>query len=176
MDAHRYGFPPNHPPMTTFLGVPVDVKGRSVGNLYLTNKDGGAPFTEGDQDLVEAFARHAGIAIENARLHEQVRGLAVRDERVRISQDLHDGIIQNLYGLGLSLEDVPDLITEDQAEVVRRVERAIVSLHDTIGDIRNFIFDLRPDLLEGLSLAAGLSALADEYRHNTMIDIEVRAR
>jgi two-component system, NarL family, sensor histidine kinase DevS len=174
VDPRRYGFPPNHPPMTTFLGVPVAVKGRSVGNLYLTNKDGGAPFTEGDEDLVGTFARHAGIAIENARLHEQVRTLAVRDERVRIGQDLHDGIIQNLYAVSLSLEDVPELMDEDRDEVLRRVERAIVSLHGAIGDIRNFIFDLRPDLLGGLPLSAGLLALADEFQHNTMIDIEVR--
>ena len=56
------------------------------------------------------FALHAGIAIENARLHEQVQRLAVVDERVRIGKDLHDGIIQGLYAVGLSLEDVRDLM------------------------------------------------------------------
>ena len=173
VDPRRYGFPPHHPAMTTFLGVPVTVKERSVGNLYLTDKEGGEGFTQDDQEIVEFFARHAGIAIENARLHEMVRGLAVLDERERIGKDLHDGIIQSIYAVGLSLEDVPDLMEEDQAEVVRRVERAIESLHRTIGDIRNFIFGLRPDLLGGMSLSAGLAALADEFRHNSMIDIEV---
>ena len=62
-DPHRYGFPPNHPPMHSFLGVPVTVKGRSVGNLYLTEKAGAAEFSEADQRLVESFAIHAGIAI-----------------------------------------------------------------------------------------------------------------
>ena len=62
---------------------------------------------------------------------------------------------------------------EDPAEVVRRVERAIDSLHLAIRDIRNFIFGLRPDLLGGLSFDDGLAALADEFRHNSMIDIEL---
>ena len=110
-DPRRYGFPPHHPTMHTFLGVPVTVQGRSVGNLYLTDRLDGMPFSEDDQRLVETFALHAGIAIENARLHEQVRRLAVVDERERISKDLHDGIIQSLYAVGLSLEDVPSSST-----------------------------------------------------------------
>ncbi len=173
VDRRRYGFPPEHPAMTTFLGVPVSVKGRSLGNLYLTNKAGGGPFTDRDEEIVEFFARHAGIAIENARLHEMVKGLAIVEERERISKDLHDGIIQSLYGVGLSLEDVPELMDEDPAEVVRRVERAIDSLHLAIGDIRNFIFGLRPELLGGMPLLAGLAALVDDFRHNSMIDIEL---
>jgi signal transduction histidine kinase len=172
-DPRRHGFPPHHPPMTTFLGVPITVQGRSIGNLYLTDKAGGAEFDEDDQRLVETFAQHAGIAIENARLHEQVQRLAVVDERERIGKDLHDGIIQSLYAVGLSLEDVPELVHEDPDEVERRVERAIDSLHLTIRDIRNFIFGLRPELLSGTSLAGGLVAIADEFRHNSMIDVEL---
>ena len=174
-DARRYGFPPHHPPMHSFLGVPVTVKGRSVGNLYLTDKAGGLEFSQADQDLVETFARHAAIAIENARLHEQVQRLAIVDERERISADLHDGIIQSIYAVGLSLEDVPELMDEDPAEVVRRVERAIDSLHLTIRDIRNFIFGLRPELLSGMTLGGGLAAIAEEFRHNSMIDVELRS-
>jgi signal transduction histidine kinase len=172
-DPRRYGFPPHHPPMHSFLGVPVTVKGRSVGNLYLTNKAGGDEFSEEDQALVETFAVHAGIAIENARLHEQVQRLAVVDERERIGKDLHDGIIQNIYAVGLSLEDVPELIRDDPEEVARRVERAIDSLHLTIRDIRNFIFGLRPELLSGTTLVNGLVAIVEEFRHNSMIDVEV---
>ena len=172
-DPRRYGFPPHHPPMTSFLGVPVTVKGRSVGNLYLTNKGEAAEFTEADQEIVESFARHAAIAIENARLHEQVQRLAIVDERERIGKDLHDGIIQSIYAVGLSLEDVPELIAEDPAEVVQRVERAIDTLHLTIRDIRNFILGLRPELLGGTTLAGGLAALVDDFRHNSMVDVEL---
>ena len=173
VDPRRYGFPPHHPPMHSFLGVPVTVQGRSVGNLYLTNKTGADEFSEDDQGLVESFAVHAGIAIENARLHEQVQRLAVVDERERISKDLHDGIIQNLYAVGLSLEDVPELVRSEPDEVERRVERAIDSLHLSIRDIRNFIFGLRPELLSGATLINGLVAIVEEFRHNSMIDVEL---
>ena len=67
------GFPPHHPPMTTFLGVPVRVRGEVFGNLYLTDKRGGAQFDEDDQALVEAMASSAAVAIENARLFAQAR-------------------------------------------------------------------------------------------------------
>jgi len=83
-----YGFPPNHPPMRSFLGVPVTVKGEVVGRLYLTNKQSAPEFGADDQALVETFALHAGIAIENARLYGQVQRLAVVDERDRISREL----------------------------------------------------------------------------------------
>ena len=172
-DPRRYGFPPNHPPMTSFLGVPITVKGTTVGRVYLTNKVGAAEFSEADRSLVETFALHAGIAMENARLHEQLQRLAVVDERERISKDLHDGIIQNMYAVGLSLEDVPDLMEDDRVEAAARVERAIDSIHLSIQDIRNFIFGLRPGLLEGTSLVAGLAALVEEYRHNMIVDVEL---
>jgi signal transduction histidine kinase len=174
-DERRYGFPPNHPEMHSFLGVPVTVHGVSVGNLYLTNKLVADAFSAEDQRVVETFALHAGIAIENARLHEQAERLAVVDERERIGKDLHDSIIQSLYGVGLSLEDVPELIRDDPDEVERRVERAIDSLHLTIQDIRNFIFGLRPELLGGTQLLPGLVAILEEFRHNSIIDIELEA-
>jgi signal transduction histidine kinase len=174
-DPRRYGFPPHHPEMHSFLGVPVTVQGRSVGNLYLTDKAAAAEFSEDDQQIVETFALHAGIAMENARLHEQVQRLAVVDERERIGLDLHDGIIQSIYAVGLSLEDVPELTRDDPAEVERRVERAIDSLHLTIRDIRNFILGLRPELLGGTTLVAGLAAIVEEARHNSMIDVELAA-
>ncbi|MEA2611126.1 MAG: hypothetical protein QOG32_852, partial [Chloroflexota bacterium] len=139
VDPRRYGFPPNHPPMTSFLGVPITIKGRSLGRLYLTNKVDADEFDEQDRSLVETFALHAGIAMENARLHEQLQRLAVVDERERISKDLHDGIIQNMYAVGLSLEDVIELMDDDRAEAAARVERAIDAIHLSIKDIRNFI-------------------------------------
>jgi len=172
-DPRRYGFPPNHPPMASFLGVPITIKGISLGRLYLTNKIGATEFGEADQSLVETFALHAGIAMENARLHDQLQRLAVVDERERISKDLHDGIIQNMYAVGLSLEDVPVLMDDDRGEAAARVERAIDAIHLSIQDIRKFIFGLRPELLEGTSLVGGLAALVEEYRHNTMIDLEL---
>jgi signal transduction histidine kinase len=174
VDPRRHGFPPNHPPMTSFLGVPIAIKGTALGRLYLTDKVGSDRFSDEDQALVETFALHAGIAMENARLHEQLKRFAVVDERERISKDLHDGIIQNMYAVGLSLEDVPALMDEDRAEAAARVEGAIDAIHLSIQDVRNFIFGLRPGLLEGASLLAGLAALVEEHRHNMIVDLELR--
>ncbi|RFS47645.1 GAF domain-containing protein [Micromonospora craniellae] len=72
-----YGFPPHHPPMHTFLGVPVRIRDQVFGNLYLAEKQGGAQFTEDDEEIVVALAAAAGVAIENARLY----ALAHRRER-----------------------------------------------------------------------------------------------
>jgi signal transduction histidine kinase len=71
--AASVGFPANHPPMRTFLGVPVRIRDEVFGNLYLTEKAGGQPFGEDDEVLVQALAAAAGIAIDNARLYEQSR-------------------------------------------------------------------------------------------------------
>ena len=68
-DPRSVGFPPNHPPMRGFLGVPIALRGRAYGNLYLTEKAKG-PFTDEDQELVETLASQAAVAIENARLYE----------------------------------------------------------------------------------------------------------
>jgi signal transduction histidine kinase len=148
-----YGFPPEHPPMHSFLGMPVRVGGETVGNFYLTEKRDAPEFSEADQELVEMFALHAGIAIQNARLHEEVQNLAVVDERLRISRDLHDGVIQSIYGVSLSLEDVLDLIDTDREGALSRVDRAIDRLHTTIGDIRQFIVGLGPESYIGLGAA-----------------------
>ena len=99
--------------------------------------------------------------------------MAIVEERERIGRDLHDGIIQSIYAVGLSLEDVPDLMTEEPDEAKARVERAIDSLDQSIRDIRNFIFGLRPELLEQAGLVGGLAALADEFRVNSMVDVDV---
>jgi two-component system, NarL family, sensor histidine kinase DevS len=165
------GFPPNHPAMRSLLGTPVTVRGRVLGNLYLTDKEDGTPFTDADQRLVELFAAHAAIAMENARLHEQEQRLAILEERQRIGRDLHDGVIQSIYAVGLMLDDALELAPDDPAEAAARIERAIDSINLTIRDIRNFIFGLRPEPLDQAGLVEALAAMAEEFRVNTMIDI-----
>jgi signal transduction histidine kinase len=174
-DPRRYGFPPNHPEMHSFLGVPITVKGRSIGNLYLTNKRGAPEFGEDDQLLVERFAAHAGLAIENARLSERVQALAVVEERERIGRDLHDGVIQRIYAVTLGLDDVPAIAIEDPAAAGERVERAIDALHAAIGEIRSFIYGPPPGADEPAALTAALESLADEMRLHTAMEVTVVA-
>lgn len=175
VDSRRHGFPPHHPEMNSFLGVPIIVKGRAIGDLYLTNKRGAPEFSLDDQALVERFAAHAGLAIENARLSDKVQALALVEERERIGRDLHDGIIQRIYGVTLGLEDVPEIAALDPAAAGERVEHAIDSLHDAIAEIRTFIYGLRPGLDLPGSMRSALETLAEETRLNTPMQIEVTA-
>ena len=91
-DPESAGFPPNHPPMTSFLGVPIRTRDRVFGNLYLTDKTTAEAFTDIDQELVEGLASAAAVAIDNARLHaETARGQATLAAFQRVAQALLDG-------------------------------------------------------------------------------------
>lgn len=170
-DPRSVGFPENHPPMVSFLGVPIVAGGQTLGNLYLTNKMGANEFTADDQKLAELLATHAAVAIQNARLYEQVGRLVIVEERTRIGRDLHDGIIQSIYAVGLTLESVRLILTESEREDVDQLlEVAINGLNDTIRDIRNFILDLRPHRFQG-NLRAGLARLLREFQANTMVAV-----
>lgn len=174
-DPRSNGFPPGHPPMDSFLGVPVRIGAEVVGNLYLTNKIGGGEFSSTDQKLIELLAANAAIAIKNARLYEQVGRLAIVEERSRIGMDLHDGVIQAIYAVGLTLESVRMLLSEqgkEQNEAIHVIDTAIDSLNDAIRDIRNFILDLRPRRYEG-DLEQGLARLAREFQANTMTPVSL---
>ena len=167
----RYGFPPGHPPMTSFLGVPVRVRNEVYGNLYLTDKEGATSFTDEDEALAEALALAAGIAIENTRLHDRVRVMSVLDDRDRIARDLHDRVIQRVYAVGMSLQGAARLPEREQ--VVERVSRAIDELDDTITQIRSTIFELGDAALPG-GLRQAVLHLSEELEGTLGCRPEVR--
>jgi two-component system, NarL family, sensor histidine kinase DevS len=135
-----YGFPPDHPPMRSFLGVPILLRDQVFGNLYLTDKTTDEAFSPADEELVVALAAAAGLAIENARLHEHVQTLALLEERERIGRDLHDDVIQRVFAAGLSLQSTAQITS--QPEVADRITRVIGDLDVTIQQVRNTIFQL----------------------------------
>jgi len=167
----RYGFPPGHPPMTSFLGVPVRVRDDVYGNLYLTDKESATEFTDEDEALAEALALAAGIAIENTRLHDRVRVMSVLDDRDRIARDLHDRVIQRIYAIGMSLQGATRMPEREQ--VVVRVSRAIDELDDTITQIRSAIFELGDAALPG-GLRRAVLHLAEELAGSLGSRPEVR--
>jgi signal transduction histidine kinase len=156
------GFPPNHPPMASFLGAPIKVGDRVYGNLYLTDKIGADEFTADDEAVIEALAMAAGIAVENARLNQRAGDAAVYEERDRISRDLHDGVIQRLFAIGLSLQSLAAAqagravaasmaaVVEDIDETIRQVRTTIFELgtqgrgHGIRMAVRALVADLRP--------------------------------
>jgi len=137
-----FGFPPHHPPMRSFLGVPVRVRDEVFGNLYLTDKKSAEAFTDVDEELVVGLAAAAGIAIENARLHTRVQQFALVEDRERIARDLHDTVIQRLFATGLSLQGTARLVRVDADTAVTRIETAVDDLDLTVKHIRSAIFKL----------------------------------
>ena len=137
-----YGFPPNHPPMTSFLGVPIRVRDQVFGNLYLTDKRTEEVFSDVDEELLIGLAAAAGVAIENTRLHTRISELVVLDDRERIARDLHDSVIQRLFAAGLSLQATTRLVDADPQKAVARIESAVHDLDDTVRHIRTAIFGL----------------------------------
>lgn len=144
-----FGFPAGHPPMRTFLGVPIRVRDRVFGNLYLCEKRDGKEFTAGDEEVIVALAAAAGVAIENARLHERLQELAIIEDRERIARDLHDRVIQRIFAAGMGLQAAERLVTQPQA--AERIAAAIDELDATMREIRATIFAL------GQSAATGLT-------------------
>jgi signal transduction histidine kinase len=145
-----YGFPPNHPPMRSFLGVPVRVRDQVFGNLYLCDKEGDDVFSDIDEEMVVALAAAAGIAIENARLHARVADFAMVEDRERIARELHDTVIQRLFATGLSLQGTMRLAQNPQ--VADRLHQAVEDLDHTVRDIRSAIFELHTRTVPGRSI------------------------
>lgn len=155
-----FGFPPNHPPMTSFLGVPILLRNEVFGNLYLTDKADGEVFTDVDEELVVALAAAAGVAIENARLHEHVGEVALLDERERIARDLHDDVIQRVFAAGLSLQSTAQLSREPH--VVERLMQTIDDLDVTIRQVRSAIFQLHRSRISETSVRADIMTVCTE--------------
>jgi signal transduction histidine kinase len=167
------GFPPNHPPMRSFLGTPIRWRGTALGNLYLTEKHGGAEFTSEDEQAVATLAAQAAIAIENARLYEQTERVSILEERHRIGMDLHDGAIQSLYGLGLLLEGAAERIEREPAAARDVILRAVDRLNAAIADLRSYVLGLRPVRGSDRPLTESLRTLAEQARSNALLDVEV---
>jgi two-component system sensor histidine kinase DevS len=146
---------------------PLTSGGHVVGVLSAATRSL-TPFDEHEIQLLTAVCGWAGLAIENARLHSNARRLAVLEERERIGMDLHDGIIQSIYGVGLVLEHAKLLAVEDPRHAQVRIQQAIKDLNQTIRDIRSYILDLRPRQLGNENLMMGLKRLVTEYRANTL--------
>ena len=173
-----YGFPPNHPPMHSFLGVPIIVREQVYGRLYLTEKQGAPEFTKDDERIAMTLAAQAGVAIHNANLIEEVRArgeeLAVLEERDRISKELHDGVIQSIYSVGLSLQGAMTLINRDQEATKKRMDEAIGTLDNVVRDVRSYIFALQPKTVEERGLKGAIEELVADLEVNALVESTVQ--
>lgn len=164
------GFPEHHPPMDSFLGVPIRLGSAVFGNFYLTEKPGG--FTEHDEALVESLAVIAGSAISTVRLHQRMRKVAVVEDRERIARDLHDAIIQDLFAVGLSLQGLGMRMEDDDAR--RAIDDSVERLDDAITSLRRFIFGLRPPVWAERSLRLELADLIGQLAAPHDVDVQLQ--
>lgn len=171
-DPRSVGFPPNHPPMRSLLGAPVTGRGKVFGNIYLTDKRSADIFDEEDERVLVVLATQAAVAVENARLIDEaeraaaeLRRLEVLDERERIGKELHDGVIQSLFAVGMNLQALASLSPDP--ETARRLEAAVEDVDHAIRDLRNYIFGLRPGILADRQLDQALRELAGAFSERT---------
>jgi signal transduction histidine kinase len=185
-DDRARGFPPNHPAMHTFLGVPIMSKGRMFGNLYLADKlpdvhteepahliRGAVAFSQEDQELLEMFANQAAIAIENAQLYRQNQQLAIFHERERFGMDLHDGVIQSIYAIGLMLDDARHRFPTDPSAAQQGIDNAISGLNRVISDIRSYIHDLRTHQFQHRNFQQDLEELVRDLQTYSILDVDL---
>jgi signal transduction histidine kinase len=188
VDPRSCGFPAHHPPMRTFLGVPLRRGVRRLGNLYVTEKRNGADFDAEDERLLVTLAAFAAAAIESVRLvAAEERARSDRDllarvieaqeaERARVSRDLHDQIGQSLTAVLLGqrlLLDALDPNDPELREAHARAEEVRSLAAAALNDVRQLAFELRPIVLDDIGLVAAVQRLAADLADRHQLDLNV---
>ncbi|HEX9018238.1 MAG TPA: GAF domain-containing sensor histidine kinase [Anaerolineaceae bacterium] len=160
--------------LSQMICLPLSGRRGVLGVLCVGTVDA-EPLDDLEMQFLSSISAWVGMAIENLRLNIQQRRLAVLEERERIGMDLHDGIIQDIYAVGLTLEHARLLMNDNPQAARLRIEQAVNDLNSTIRDIRSYILDLRPRKLHEENLADGLHRLMAEFRANTLVDATLHA-
>ena len=147
--------------------VPLVLRGQPFGTLAVANPVGGAAFDDEAVRLVATFADQASVALEYGRAQRELNRLSVLDDRERIGRELHDGVIQSLFSVGMGLQATA--ARSGDPEVQSRVEAAIGEIDRAIRDLRNYIFGLRPGILADRQLEQALEDLAREFEEKTSV-------
>ncbi len=145
--------------------VPLALRGKAFGTLGAARISGGRAFDEDDLRLLESFADQAAVALEYARAQREIQRLAVLEDRERIAKELHDGVIQSLFAVGMGLEATASL--SGDAQLGNRIEAAVTEIDRVIRDLRNYIFGLRPGILADRQLDEALRGLAEDFEEKT---------
>lgn len=155
----------------SMLGVPLEVKGRLIGVAHV---DTLTPhqFTVREIKLLQILAERAATAIENGRLHERIRQLAVTEERNRLAREIHDTLAQGLSGIVLQLEAVDRLLLKEVSKARTELEEAKILARHTLQEARRSVWNLRPAPLERISLSQAIARETD----NLAKDIAAQTR
>ena len=169
----RGWWPSAHPRMRSFLGVPMVTQGAVIGAFYLTDREGADEFTAEDEARVKLLAGHAAIAIENARLFEASRELALSEERSRLARELHDAMSQSLFSLSLSAQAAASLVERDPQRALEEISRVKELARATMGELRSVVAGLRPADLESDGLVVALRSQLSLLERAHGLDITV---
>jgi signal transduction histidine kinase len=151
--------------------VPLRVPGGVAGTLMVANVQGGPRFSRETRRVVESFANAASVALDYDRAQSELRRLGLLEERERIAKELHDGIIQSLFAVGMSLQGTA--LNAGSPETTARIERSVDQLDGVIRDLRNYIFGLRPGILADRQLDQALRNLGEEMQSRSREHVEV---
>ena len=158
------------------LFVPLAAPHGVIGSLTVANGIGGRVFIDEDLTALETFAQQASVAVEYERVRSELERLAVLEDRERIAKELHDGVIQALFAVGMGLQGTAALSRDPDIE--RRIDVAVAEIDGAIRDLRNYIFGLRPGILADRQLDQALRTLAAEFEERTgvtaVVDVDAR--
>jgi signal transduction histidine kinase len=157
--------------------VPLSAQGKAFGTLAAANVIGGLRFSNDAVRVLESFAAQAALALDAARTQEELQRLAILDDRERIAKELHDGVIQALFAVGMGLQGTA--IMSGNEELAGRIEGAVGELDRVIRDLRNYIFGLRPGILADRQLDQALRQLGEEFQQKsgvvTIVEVDPTA-
>jgi len=154
--------------------VPLSSRNRAFGTLAVARRQGERRFDPETLRLLGTFAASAATALEYDRAQQELHRLAVLEDRERIAKELHDGVIQSLFAVGMNLQGTAVLSADPDLE--QRIEAAVNEIDRVIRDLRNYIFGLRPGILADRQLDQALRDLAEDFQARagvvTVVDID----
>lgn len=169
----RGWWPRAHPPMSSFLGVPIVSEGDVVGAFYLTDKVEAAEFTDEDQESIALLASHAAAAIEAAGMFEDSRSLAMSEERERLARELHDALNQSLFSLSLTARAAARHIATDPGRAAEELNEIAELSRQAMAELRAVVDGLRTPDVDRDGLLPAIRSLADLLSRVHHIEIEV---
>ena len=164
-------------PMVSIAGVgpmilvPLALRTSSAGVLAIGRRAGRPVFTPSDVPVLESFSEQASLALEYARALSELSRLGMVEDRERIARDLHDGVIQSLFAVGLGLQGTAGLVGDTR--IADRIQQYVTEIDRVIGDVRSYIFGLRPSVLLPGNLTTTIEQLAHEMQERTGVTVAV---
>ncbi|MHB8487980.1 MAG: sensor histidine kinase [Candidatus Dormibacteria bacterium] len=151
--------------------VPLALRTTTAGVLAVGRVAGRPGFGPADTPLLESFAEQASLALEYARALSEISRLGLVEDRERIARDLHDGVIQSLFAVGIGLQGIAAVVGD--ARLADRIQQFVSEIDRVIGDVRSYIFGLRPSVLTTGSLTNTLEQLAHEVEERSGVTVIV---